>query len=203
MMGSISDLILFIPAIIIAMSFHEAAHAYAADYFGDNTPRMYGRLTLNPLAHMDPLGFLMLLLFHFGWAKPVPVNPYNFKGNRRMADFVVSIAGIATNFILAVLTAIVANKLNSPIEGLAKFLQDLWQINIALASFNILPIPPLDGSKMLGALLPASMSEVIWFLDRYGMFILMLLLLTGIFNVILSPLFQIFANASLFFASLI
>lgn len=200
--SSLSEYILLIPAIIIAMSIHEAAHAYSADYYGDDTPRRYGRLTLNPLAHVDWLGFLLLMLAGFGWAKPVPVNPYNFRGNKRVADFVVSVAGIATNFILAIISLFVLTHFTITNEGLSLFLRILANINIVLAAFNILPIPPLDGSKMLAAALPGKANEIIWFFDRYGMFILLLLMFTGAFRLILGPVIDVFFDIALFIATI-
>ena len=182
------EIFLIIPAIIIAMSIHEAAHAYSAYYYGDDTAKAHGRLTLNPLAHIDPIGFLLLIVAGFGWAKPVPVNPRNFRGNKRLADFVVSVAGIATNLTAAALTLSIMKHVNITSQGLFNFLQTFVRFNIILAVFNILPIPPLDGSKMLAALLPSSMARVIWFLDQYGMFILMLLVFTNVIGMVLSPM---------------
>ena len=202
MLRSLSEYILLIPAIIIAMSVHEAAHAYSAYYYGDDTAQRYGRLTLNPFAHIDWLGFLLLLVAGFGWAKPVPVNPANFKGNIRVADFVVSVAGITVNFITAVIALFILTHVSIGNEGLSLFLEKLAQISIVLAAFNILPIPPLDGSKMLAAILPGKAHEIIWFLDRYGMFILLLLMFTGAFSIILGPVIRLFLSLALSIATL-
>lgn len=185
------EIFLIIPAIIFAMSIHEAAHAFSAHYYGDDTAKAHGRLTLNPLAHIDPIGFLLLVVAGFGWAKPVPVNPLNFRGNKRIADFVVSVAGIATNLVAAAITMIIIKHVSIPSVGLEGFLQLFLQFNIILAVFNILPIPPLDGSKMLAAILPSSMANVIYFLDQYGMFILLLLVFTNVISKVLIPLVTI------------
>ena len=169
-------------ALIFALVLHELGHAAAALYFGDDTAKRMGRLTLNPLAHLDPLGTLLLLFVGFGWAKPVPINPFKFR-NYRLGLFVVSIAGIVVNLVLAVLATLLLKLLftleprlvwaafqgqNSLIGSVALALYYFGSINLVLAVFNLLPIPPLDGSKILQSLLPLKWHRYLWELERYS-----------------------------------
>lgn len=135
-----------LPGLFIAIIFHELAHGYMAYILGDNTAKNAGRLSLNPIKHIDPVGFVCMLVFRFGWAKPVPINPLNFR-NRKRDTILVSLAGPLTNFIIAILVSFVIlfARITSPI--LQKiFVITLWY-NIMLGVFNLLPFPPLDGSK--------------------------------------------------------
>ncbi|MGD9473505.1 MAG: site-2 protease family protein, partial [Eubacteriaceae bacterium] len=141
------SLLLSLPGILLAISFHEMAHGFAADAMGDPTPKLAGRLTVNPLKHIDPLGLLSMLLFRFGWAKPVPINPLNFK-DRKKGMIVVSLAGILTNLLLgflAMATYFIVVPLQN--EVLMTIIYYIYFYNVVFAVFNILPIPPLDGSK--------------------------------------------------------
>ncbi len=158
-----TDLLYSLPCIIVALSCHEWAHAYVAYRCGDSTARLMGRMTLNPLRHMDPIGTLLMIFVGFGWAKPVPVNPFNFR--HRIADDVkVSMAGIVTNLILYLLSTVILILLfrfgsdmiqsyNSIITPVFRVLRTFASINFALAFFNLLPIPPLDGSHLITDLL--------------------------------------------------
>ena len=145
--GMLTQLLYRIPAILVALSFHEWAHAYAAYKLGDPTARNMGRMTINPFAHIDPLGFLTLLLFRFGWAKPVPISTRYFK-NARRDELIVSLAGVAANLILAFLSMgvlyifIFTTGVNQ--AGMELF-SNFFFLNISLCIFNLLPIPPLDG----------------------------------------------------------
>ncbi|SFH82098.1 site-2 protease family protein [Selenomonas caprae] len=180
-----------LPGLIIAMVIHEYAHAQVAVWLGDFTPRMMGRLTLNPKAHIDPLGMLALFLVHFGWAKPVMINPHNFKQPRR-DDILVSLAGPGANLLMAFL-ALVALVLLSRVgvhitEGIYWVFMLIVEYNIGFAIFNLLPLPPLDGSHVLKQLLPRDLAYQFASLERYSFLILILLLMTPVLSMILIPM---------------
>ncbi|MEW5952851.1 MAG: site-2 protease family protein [Bacillota bacterium] len=181
------EIALLLPAIIIGLTFHELAHGYVAYRLGDSTAARQGRLTVNPIAHIDPIGFIALFLVGFGWAKPVPVNPFNMRGDPQRNMLLVSLAGPAANMVLAFVFAVLLGL------GLAnlfphghEIVVQIIYINIVLAVFNLLPIPPLDGSKILAGLLPPSQANVIYALEQYGFIILLILLFTGVISKILS-----------------
>ncbi len=170
-------------AALLAIVFHEVAHGFVAFLMGDKTARNDGRLSLNPLKHIDPIGALCLLVFHFGWAKPVPVNPYFFK-NRKWGMIAVSLAGPLSNFLLALISVLifcisndvyVIDRMIYTANGLS-FVDDFWcvftQINLGLFLFNLLPIPPLDGSKVIAQFLPAKAKWNYLSFERYGGIIL-------------------------------
>lgn len=182
------DMIFRIPALLLALTVHEYAHAKVADILGDPTPRAYGRLTLNPLAHLDPLGLLMLWLVRFGWAKPVPINP-SYLRPRRTGLILVSLAGAGANvltaFVLLVLLKLQILLFN---QGLASIVELAMWYNIFLAVFNLVPIPPLDGSKVLLELLPRRTAFELSRYEPYGPVILVVLLYLGLTNTLLLPL---------------
>ena len=190
----LSRLLYSVPAIILCLTFHEWAHGFVAYKFGDPTAKMAGRLTLNPLKHLDPLGTLMLIFARFGWAKPVPVNPYNFQGDRRSKMTVVAMAGPLANLLFAVVSTVFLYLIvdyapyNSFFVYLYNLTSELVWINIILAVFNLLPIPPLDGSKILGGFLPAKWEAAYYKIERYGFLILFVFILTGLSGKILTPL---------------
>ena len=162
-------------ALLIAITIHEFSHALAADKLGDPTPRLAGRISLNPFKHLDPIGTLMLLIFHFGWGKPVPFDPFNLRHPKRDAAL-ISLAGPASNLILATLLSLVAKLSGLPL--LALIATPLIIININLAIFNLLPVPPLDGAKILYGFLPRSWAdEYNDFMKSYGTILLILLIL--------------------------
>lgn len=178
-----ATLISRIATLIIALTVHEFAHAFSADRLGDTTPRSYGRLSLNPLRHLDVFGSLMLLVVGFGWAKPVPVNPYAL-GRRSPAGLMwVSLAGPASNFLLAVLASIplrfaVIPTLNLPawLPTPTEFLVTFLFVNLGLMLFNLIPVPPLDGDAIADYLLPPTWGRVLQTIRPYGPIVLMALL---------------------------
>ena len=174
-------ILLAIP-LLYSIIIHELAHGWVAYRMGDSTAKWQGRLSLNPLKHLDPVGTLMLFIFGFGWAKPVPVNFNNLHDLRKGLIFVSS-AGIAANMILAFLAFFILHIL-SPVPGgvPATFLYYLAQINIILAAFNLIPIPPLDGSKILMGFLPERLQYSLSRLEPYGFFIIIGLLYFGALN---------------------
>ena len=162
-MDTITRLLIQIPILLITLTIHEFSHGYVAYLLGDDTAKRAGRLTLNPISHIDPIGLLMLFIVRIGWAKPVPVNPYNFKNQKRdMA--ITAAAGPASNFVMAIILSIVFNLLKAanpnilysgsmPTQFFIGMLVYAILINLALGIFNLLPIPPMDGSKILGGFL--------------------------------------------------
>ena len=189
--GFIMNMITGLPGIIIAMVVHEFAHARVAYALGDFTPKLAGRLTLNPAAHVDPIGLLMLLVAHFGWAKPVQINPYNFSNPRR-DDLLVSLAGPMANLITAFLTVIfmvLLVKMDFEMSrGMHLVFSLIMVININFAIFNMLPIPPLDGFHVLQNILPYEMARQLEGLERYSMIFLIIILMTPILSYIFVPL---------------
>jgi len=200
--------------LLLAISAHEAAHAWMSYKFGDDTARLLGRITLNPVAHIDPIGTLLIPIVNFvigamagpgmrffliGWGKPTPVNPLRWR-NKDLANVMVSIAGILANLLIATITFIIikvmlvtgaffmmSQDLREPV-GL--FLETLLTMNISLAVFNLLPFPPLDGSKVLETFLPPSMQPILETLEQYGFLILMVLMYLGVFSAIISPILR-------------
>lgn len=194
--------LLTLPGVIIAITFHEFAHAYAADKLGDYTPRSQGRLNLNPLSHVDPVGFILLLWAGFGWGKPVQINPRNFdsKVSLRTGEAIVSFAGPLMNFLLAIIFMIftVALQYFAPNTTIFNVLYNVCSytcvINIGLGIFNLIPLPPLDGSKILKNFL--SYNAVNWFENNERIFYIVFLLIwiLGLHSYILSPIFTVVYN---------
>lgn len=186
------DFLIVLPAVLIAISFHEFAHAAAAYAMGDPTAKNEGRLSVNPAKHIDPIGLLMLMIARFGWAKPVPVNENNFK-NRTMGSLLVSIAGIGMNILIAIVAFIILHFTQNLFQNYAYFevMSSIIRINIAFAAFNLLPVPPLDGSKILVALLPSKYRYMVYKYENYGTVILILLLITGTLGIVLNPIVNV------------
>jgi len=194
----------FILAIVVAISIHEFAHALAGYLMGDTTARDAGRLTLNPLSHLDPFGSLMLLLAGFGWGKPTPYNPYNLR-YPKWGPALVALAGPAINLcgaIISIAALVIVSRFLDPSNLLIVFLLFLFNVNLMLMVFNLIPIPPLDGSQLLFTILPARFNNLKITLMRNGPMILLGLILLdrfGGFN-IFGGIFDFFARIVYWFA---
>lgn len=184
MLNDFIEYIYILPAALVAIVLHEMAHGYVSYWLGDPTPKEYGRLSFNPIKHIDPLGALCLIFFHVGWAKPVMINPSYYK-NPKWGTALVSLAGPLMNFILAFLSAffMVLSVYLAQVKGIS-FFEYIYKfflygtiINIGLGLFNLIPIPPLDGSKILGAFLPKNAYYQYMKYQRYGMIFLIIILL--------------------------
>jgi len=208
----VSHLVIFMVVLLLAISAHEAAHAWMSHKFGDDTAYMLGRVTLNPVSHTDPIGTLLIPAIAFifgaiggalgsipliGWGKPTPVNPRKWT-NYKTANVMVSVAGVLANLILLIIGIIIAKIMLS--QGFqifdffgqsqnpfAIFIGNLMLLNLSLFVFNLLPFPPLDGSKILSTFLPESFQPVFQLLEQFGFIILMLFIYLGLFSLILRP----------------
>jgi Zn-dependent protease len=199
MLNSLSDpftLLISIISFLFALSIHEAAHAWGADRLGDPTARLAGRLTLNPFAHLDAIGTLLLIFFGFGWGKPVPIDEFNLKSPRRDTAL-ISLSGPLANLLVAILFSLIwwltiVSGINSLVSD--NLIQGLIQINIVLGIFNLLPLHPLDGGKILVGILPNESAKLVdYFLKRYGVFLLISAFLPifsgrSLINIILLPI---------------
>ncbi len=189
--------------LLTSLSFHELAHAYVADKLGDNTARNMGRITMNPLAHLDPVGTIMILLVGFGWAKPVQVDSRNFK-NQRKGMAAVALAGPLANFLLAFITlvlgktvwwiAILNNSAGTIVQNIISILYSMSFTNIALGVFNLIPVPPLDGSKVLGAFFSNDFYFKMMHYSQYSYIFLGILYITGLASTIVSFFSNIIFN---------
>jgi Zn-dependent protease len=212
----IGQFLLFMVALIFSLSVHESAHAWMSNRFGDDLARLQGRISLNPVAHVDPIGTLLFPAIAYftgapllGWAKPTPVNPLRWR-NKRVANFWVSAAGVISNFIIAIVVGIIIRflgvigviivssdgiGLNRPdsliAEGALKLLLTFFTLNVALGIFNLIPIPPLDGSKILQSVLPSSFDSAFESLERFGFLLLIVAMFTGVFRVVFNVLMPI------------
>lgn len=174
--------------LVIAFTVHEFAHAWSADQLGDDTPRANGRLTLNPLVHLDPLGSILLLAAGFGWAKPVPINPYALERRTPAGTMLVSAAGPLSNLMLAILASIpfqmgllIPRSAGNLMPSLSSFMMEFIFINLILLFFNLIPLAPLDGEKVLEYFLPPSGRATLYRLRPYGPMLLMMLIFIGPF----------------------
>jgi Zn-dependent protease len=209
----IPQLVIYMAVLLFAISAHEAAHAWMSDKFGDDTARLLGRVTLNPIAHTDPIGTLLIPIAGFvlghmggvaaaipliGLGKPTPVNPFRWR-NKNIANIMVSIAGILANltiglFALLLIKIVQHTNLFAPGTSLSGIFEPVWMfltqallLNVSLAVFNLLPFPPLDGSKVLWTILPDSMKPVLEALERFGFIILLIAMQAGLLDLIFTP----------------
>lgn len=221
----IGDIILWFVVFLFSLSFHEAAHAWTSERFGDDTGRYQGRITLNPMAHIDPLGTILIPLMGFmkggfsfiGWAKPVQTNPASWR-KRTLANISVAMAGPASNLLLAIIAITVIKTLlitgvlvpagldSGPMDvvlppvqaglmtPIAKILSILLLLNISLAVFNMLPIPPLDGSHVMESLLPSPAAERYASIRPFGFIFLLVFLWSGVFGIVINPVYSFVAN---------
>jgi len=208
----IRQVIISVIPILFAIILHEVSHGFVAEKLGDPTARMMGRLTLNPIAHIDPFGTIIMPIalfiftngqFVFGYAKPVPINPFNFRNPKR--DMAISAAaGPGVNIVLAVLSVLALKYLLLPVSGvlpddvtgsvlkpLALMLSANVSVNVILAAFNLIPVPPLDGGRILMGLLPQRQAEIVGRIEPYGMIVVILLVATGLTRVIVLPVIRL------------
>lgn len=193
--------LLMLPGIIIGLTLHEAAHGYVSYWLGDPTPKLQGRLSLNPFRHIDPLGFCALFFAGFGWGQPVEINPFYYK-HKRVDELLVAIAGVVTNLTIAVISSVAIKSLLSstggilygPREILFYILYYMMIVNVMLMLFNLLPVPPLDGFGIITQVF--NLQKYRWYYPLYnnGFYILMFLIFFDVIDKIFRPLMDIFIN---------
>lgn len=204
--NAIAQFILYMVALVFSLSVHESAHAWMSNQFGDDLARLQGRISLNPASHVDPIGTLLFPAISFftgapliGWARPTPVNPLKWR-NKRVANFWVSAAGVICNFLIAIMAGVTiralysvgviderlspANSDSTVATGAVELLIVFFTLNVALGVFNLLPIPPLDGSKLLASILPPSFEPGLEALERFGFLLLFIAVFTGVLGVV-------------------
>lgn len=198
-------LLLTLPGVIVAITFHEFAHAFAAYKLGDDTPRMQGRLNLNPASHLDPVGFILLVFAHIGWGKPVQINPRNFdrKYSQSTGEAIVSVAGPLMNFVLAIVFAVIYYAILkiAPLFIMSKvgfyvmlMIQTAAIVNVGLGVFNLIPLPPLDGSKIFRNFMSYNVKAWLDRYERYSYFAFLILWVTGLAGQLISPIISLITS---------
>jgi len=184
----LSNILVQIVGIAVAISVHEFGHAYSAHLLGDDTAKMYGRMTLNPAKHLDIMGLIAMIIFHIGWAKPVPVNPNNFK-NYKVGNTIVSLAGVTANIITAIICILINKYVN--MYAINLIAQYVIVYNVGFAAFNLLPIPPLDGWGVISSFIPYKYNELVYKYESMSSIIFLVLIITGAYSLFVSPIINI------------
>ena len=193
---NLSYILVSFVGIAVAISVHEFGHAFAAHLLGDDTAKMQGRMTLDPAKHIDPIGLITLLVFHFGWAKPVPVNPNNFR-NYKLGNVLVSLAGAIGNILAAIVCVFVMK--SAKLEAIQTISNVTLIYNVGFAAFNLLPIPPLDGWGIISTFIPYKYNDLVYKYEAYSYPILLILLVTGVYGIIVSPIRDVICNIFMLF----
>ena len=184
----LSNILVQIVGIAVAISVHEYGHAYSAHLLGDDTAKMYGRMTLNPAKHLDIMGLIAMLIVHIGWAKPVPVNPNNFK-NYKVGNVIVSLAGVTANIIISIICVIIKKHVN--MYAITEITSAIIIYNVSFAAFNLLPIPPLDGWGVISSFIPYKYNEIAYKYESMSSIIFLVLIITGAYSIFISPIINV------------
>lgn len=184
----LSNILVQFVGIAVAISVHEFGHAYSAHLLGDDTAKMYGRMTLNPAKHLDIMGLIAMLIVHIGWAKPVPVNPNNFK-NYKVGNVIVSLAGVTANIIISIICVIIKKHVN--MYAITEITSAIIIYNVSFAAFNLLPIPPLDGWGVISSFIPYKYNEIAYKYESMSSIIFLVLIITGAYSIFISPIINV------------
>ena len=184
----LSNILVQIVGIAVAISVHEFGHAYSAHLLGDDTAKIYGRMTLNPAKHLDIMGLIAMLIVHIGWAKPVPVNPNNFK-NYKVGNVIVSLAGVTANIITAIICVLINKYVN--MFAINLIAQYVIVYNVGFAAFNLLPLPPLDGWGVISSFIPYKYNEIAYKYESMSSIIFLVLIITGAYSIFISPIINV------------
>ena len=184
----LSNILVQIVGIAVAISVHEFGHAYSAHLLGDDTAKMYGRMTLNPAKHLDIMGLIAMLIVHIGWAKPVPVNPNNFK-NYKVGNVIVSLAGVTAIIIISIICVIIKKHVN--MYAITEITSAIIIYNVSFAAFNLLPIPPLDGWGVISSFIPYKYNEIAYKYESMSSIIFLVLIITGAYSIFISPIINV------------
>ncbi len=187
----LSNILVQIVGIAVAISVHEFGHAYSAHLLGDDTAKMYGRMTLNPAKHLDIMGLIAMVIVGIGWAKPVPVNPTNFK-NYKVGNVIVSLAGVTANIIISIICVIIKKHVN--MYAITEITSAIIIYNVSFAAFNLLPIPPLDGWGVISSFIPYKYNEIAYNYESMSSIIFLVLIITGAYSIFVSPIINVIWN---------